>query len=118
MPTYDFDVVIVGAGIAGALTGHKLAEANLRVLIIEAGDPLPRVQEWIDQFYSGSWPFGGPSLSAPQPGDPTAAWRDPSKNYFEQDGPLPFGSTYEIKAGGQLCIGSVPQCVSYPTISK
>jgi choline dehydrogenase-like flavoprotein len=100
MPTYDFDVVIVGAGIAGALTAHKLAEANLRVLIIEAGDPLPRVQEWIDQFYSGSWPFGGPSPTAPQPGDPTPEWRDPSKNYFEQDGPLPFGSTYEIRAGG------------------
>jgi choline dehydrogenase-like flavoprotein len=100
MPIYDFDAVIIGAGIAGALIGHKLADANLRVLIIEAGDPLPRLQQWIDQFYSGHWPFGDPSVTAPQPYDPTTEWLDPSKNYFEQDGPLPFASTYEIRAGG------------------
>ena len=99
MAAYDFDVVVAGAGIAGALMAHKLSEANLRVLIIEAGDPLPRLQEWIDQFYSGYSPFK-PNVTAPQPDDPTTHWQDPSKNYFEQNGPLPFGSTYEIRTGG------------------
>jgi len=99
MPVYDFDVVVVGAGIAGALMAYRLADAKLRVLIIEAGDPLPRLQDWIDQYYSGAWPFK-PNIAAPQPDDPPTTWRDPSKNYFEQAGPLPFGSTYEIRAGG------------------
>jgi choline dehydrogenase-like flavoprotein len=91
MPSYDFDAVIVGAGIAGSLIARQLADARLRVLIIEAGNPLPRLQEWIDRLYTGIWPVFEPSPGAPQPDDPT---------YFEQDGPLPFGSTYEIRAGG------------------
>ena len=33
----EFDVVIVGSGIAGALVGHQLAQSGHRVLILEAG---------------------------------------------------------------------------------
>ena len=37
----DTDVVIVGAGIAGALVAARLAKAGVKVTIVEAG---PRVE--------------------------------------------------------------------------
>jgi glucose dehydrogenase len=37
----EFDVVIVGSGVAGALLAHRLARANYRVLILEAGGVAP-----------------------------------------------------------------------------
>ena len=33
----DFDVIIVGSGIAGALAAYRLARAKVKVLILEAG---------------------------------------------------------------------------------
>ncbi len=37
----EFDVVIVGSGVAGALAAYRLAEARHRVLILEAGGVAP-----------------------------------------------------------------------------
>jgi glucose dehydrogenase len=37
----EFDVVIIGSGIAGALAGSKLAQSGYRVLILEAGGVPP-----------------------------------------------------------------------------
>ena len=37
----EFDVVIIGSGIAGALAAHRLAEAGRKVLILEAGGVAP-----------------------------------------------------------------------------
>jgi glucose dehydrogenase len=47
-----FDVVIVGAGISGALLAKSLGERGLRVLILEAGDGLkPNNSEYLDRYY-------------------------------------------------------------------
>ncbi len=41
MPTNEiYDVVVIGAGITGALAARKLAEASLNVAVLEAGDLL------------------------------------------------------------------------------
>ena len=37
-PDFDFDVVVVGAGIAGSVTAYRLAEHGLSVVLIERGD--------------------------------------------------------------------------------
>lgn len=41
LETAEFDVVIVGSGIAGALAAHELSRAGNRVLILEAGGVPP-----------------------------------------------------------------------------
>src|SRR5712691_2491161 len=73
----EFDVVIVGSGIAGALAAYRLAEARpqLRVLMIEAGgvapDSLGRYA--LARSYMASptklpdSPFCGDDILAPQP---------------------------------------------------
>lgn len=49
---YEFDVVIIGAGIAGGLSASVLAKAELRVLILEAGDEFHQRQDYLNRFYS------------------------------------------------------------------
>lgn len=71
----DFDVVIVGSGIAGALMAHRLAQANVKVLMLEAGgvapDALGRYSLVHNYIESGSRttdsPFCGDNILAPQP---------------------------------------------------
>ncbi len=36
-----FDVIIVGSGVAGALVAFRLAQAKIRVLMLEAGGVIP-----------------------------------------------------------------------------
>lgn len=47
-----FDVVIVGSGFAGATLAKKLGEGGKKVLILEAGPPIPRSrEEYMEHFY-------------------------------------------------------------------
>jgi len=73
----EFDVAIVGSGIAGALTAYRLAQARprLRVLMIEAGgvapDSLGRYALARNFMASPTKlpdsPFCGDDILAPQP---------------------------------------------------
>jgi len=71
----DFDVVIVGSGVAGALTAYRLARLNFRVLMLEAGgvapDSLGRyalVHSYISSPSKATFtPFCGDNVLAPQP---------------------------------------------------
>ena len=104
----DFDVVIIGSGVAGALAGYRLAQAKLRVLILEAGgvapDSLGRYS--MVRSYIGSpskatdTPFCGDNILATQP-DP----RRPALGadyYVYPDGykGYKFISFYERLVGG------------------
>jgi choline dehydrogenase-like flavoprotein len=40
----EADVVIIGSGVAGSLIAWRLAEAKLKVLILEAGPRIDRVE--------------------------------------------------------------------------
>ena len=112
----SYDVVIVGSGIAGGLVALRLGQAKKRVLVLEAGDPIPtNINAEMDRFYRAAAkvpespytpdldkdpatvPAGRPTvLSLSNSGD----WRDPSKSYLIQTGTVPFSSTYERTAGG------------------
>ena len=41
---FEADVVIIGSGVAGSLVAWRLAEAKLKVLILEAGPRIDRVE--------------------------------------------------------------------------
>ncbi|HET9872490.1 MAG TPA: GMC family oxidoreductase [Propionibacteriaceae bacterium] len=100
-----FDVVVVGAGVAGSLLAKRLTLAGLRVLVLESGP----ATAWsfdgyirhVETFLAGTnkgaesaWP---PALGAPQPDTRDVRSGD---GYFVQKGPLPYGSTYTRAQGG------------------
>jgi glucose dehydrogenase len=108
MPTNkQYDVIIVGAGIAGAITAYKLAQSGKSVLVLEGGaEPDPDRADFMDRFYLAM----AKTPESPYPNDPDNPrpltldiinWNSPQYNgYFIQNGPIPFGSTYERVAGG------------------
>lgn len=122
-PTYD--VVIVGAGIAGAIIANRLAQAKKRVLILEAGPGIPpNRNDYLQRFYTApakvvESPYP-PPVQAPGQTDPSQQdaprpstlvlgstpdgqpiWLDPRSSYLTyQPGSLPFGSNYERIGGG------------------
>ena len=91
------DVVIVGAGVAGALIGWKLATAGVKVLILESGPWVNRGTAlqtfWAAEAKTPESPYP-PVAYAPRP-DTTNL-----KNYYVQEGPDLFSSTYERRVGG------------------
>jgi choline dehydrogenase-like flavoprotein len=99
------DVVIVGAGVAGALLAKRLTSAGLRVLIMEAGPPdastFDGYTKHLQQFYGADakGPEAGwaPAVGAPQPDT-----RDlhSGQGYFVQNGPQQYGSSYTRAQGG------------------
>lgn len=109
--TVQYDVVIVGAGIAGSLVTKRLTTAGLKVLVLEAGpDTTRRIANYtshLETFYEAStkgaespWPA---AKAAPQP-DGSDLSKDKSlpatSGYFVQNGPNLYGSTYTRTFGG------------------
>ncbi|MCB0666227.1 MAG: GMC family oxidoreductase [Saprospiraceae bacterium] len=112
MAQENFDVVIVGGGISGALIASKLARANKKVLILEAGvnNGLTEAtyDEYLQRFYTQAAKVPNSPYAnnpyAPQPNvldisRPTATNPDTS-GYFVQYGPLPFTSSNTRSLGG------------------
>jgi choline dehydrogenase-like flavoprotein len=100
-----YDVVVVGAGVNGALIAKHLTRARLRVLLLEAGpgtaSAFDGYTRHLDHFYSASgkgpesaWP---PAANAPQPD--TADVRT-GAGYFVQAGPHKYASSYSRLLGG------------------
>jgi choline dehydrogenase-like flavoprotein len=121
-----YDVVVVGAGISGALIAKRLGEAGRTVLILEAGlDGQGSYADNLERFYlaqakvpeapydppialagaDGIQQVTNPSTMAV--GRPTTLmlggdWQDPARAYLDQQGPLAFASTYERGGGGTM----------------
>ncbi len=89
-----YDVVIVGAGIAGALIAKRLADKGNHVLILEAGRSTSVTpdgyQSYVENFYTAL----GKSPNSPYPENPNAP------TSLTEIGPLPFGSNYVRAKGG------------------
>jgi glucose dehydrogenase len=120
-----YDVVIVGAGVCGALIAKQLGLAGKKVLILEAGAGIPKdIGNFMQRFYltvakvpespytpevfdpPGTLNLTDPSTqNAGRPNTMTldaSTWQNPHKAYLVQEGPLPFSSTYERIAGGTM----------------
>lgn len=119
----QYDVVIVGGGISAAMIAKQLGLAGKRVLIVEAGAPIPaNINADLERFYTAAVkvpespytpdivdPPGSMTPSNPNlqntPRATTAVlnandWQNPDASTLIQKGPLPFSSTYERVAGG------------------
>jgi choline dehydrogenase-like flavoprotein len=110
-----YDVVIVGAGIAGAIVAKRLVKAKKRVLMLEAGRGIHLEGEaayrdyrkFVERYYANSIKVP----NAPYPPNPNAPsqdciqaaspqWQFPGSGYFVQNGKLPFGSDFFRGQGG------------------
>jgi choline dehydrogenase-like flavoprotein len=91
------DVIVVGAGVAGALAANGLARAGVRVAILEAGPPTDRAEAV--QLFQLSPARVPESAYANVPYAPRPTVLD-LKGYYVQDGPELFQSTYERRVGG------------------
>ena len=100
-----YDVVVVGAGVNGALVAKCLTNRKLRVLLLEAGPATPWTFDGyvkqLDDFYGvyakgpeAPWPA---AVGAPQPD--THDIRT-GAGYFVQRGPHKYASSYTRYAGG------------------
>lgn len=101
----QYDVVIVGAGVSGALIAKQLTRADLKVLLLEAGPASAQSLEGyyghLNTFYhavskgpESPWP---PNPNAPQP---DTANLQLNNGYFVQNGPNLYGSSYTRLQGG------------------
>ena len=90
-------VVVVGAGVAGMLAAYRLARAGVDVLVLEAGpsinrsDALARYRTAVAKTPESPYPD---TAYAPRP--TVLALED----YYVQEGPTLFKSTYERAVGG------------------
>ena len=91
------DVVIVGSGVAGAMTGYSLARNGVKVLILEAGPRVDRAQA-VMQFRNS--PTKGPN--SPYPTNPMVPQPDDDDigAYYVQAGPVPFRGLQARVVGG------------------
>jgi choline dehydrogenase-like flavoprotein len=101
----SYDVVVVGAGVAGSLMAKQLTRAGLRVLVLEAGpatawsfDGYTRSLERFlaARIKSPESPWQA-SANAPQPDTRDVRAGD---GYFVQNGPDRYGSSYTRLLGG------------------
>jgi glucose dehydrogenase len=94
----EYDVAIVGSGIAGALIAWKLASSGAKVVVLEAGPPVERasgIERALSTIHTG---LPGAAI-AEHPWAPRPSTLDPN-NYLVQTGPNPFVSNYERVVGG------------------
>jgi choline dehydrogenase-like flavoprotein len=91
------DVVIVGSGIAGAITGYTLARSGVSVLILEAG---PRVDRAKATVLFRNSPTKGPELAVPGQSHGAAARGRHIGAYYVQAGPVTFRGLQARVVGG------------------
>jgi choline dehydrogenase-like flavoprotein len=118
MDTNQYDVVIVGSGIAGAIIAKTLTHAGKKVLMLEAGldagmaldtdKAYENYQSYLNRYYNAQakvpnapYPF---LKDAPAPSvldiAPIKDDKPSDVGYFVQKGPVPFASDYNRSPGG------------------
>ncbi len=97
--TIDANVIIIGSGVAGAMTACKLAQLGVRdIVIVEAGPRIDRA-ETVKKFRAS--PFIDSSSGYPNPDyAPRPDWNDAKNPYIEKTGPAFLNEEYLRVVGG------------------
>ncbi len=95
-----YDVVIVGAGVAGAIVAKELSQQGKTVLILEAGKTkdltLAGFQSYVDTFYGAV----DKHPNSPFPKNPNALSPTELNDYFVEKGPMKLMGSYTRVPGG------------------
>jgi choline dehydrogenase-like flavoprotein len=116
----EHDVVIVGAGMAGSVIAKELAEAGMKVLVLEAGTDLARsfagYQEQLETFFGAFFKTPeGPYAFNPDAPQPDIPGTGEGASYFVETGAQNYRSTYARAAGGTMlhwlgtCLRMLPE---------
>ncbi|HEY9803423.1 MAG TPA: GMC family oxidoreductase [Leptolyngbyaceae cyanobacterium] len=96
----SYDVVIIGAGIAGAIVAKELSQQGKTVLILEAGEgedlTVAGFQNYVNTFYSAT----EKNANAPYPPNPNALSPTDDDKYFVEQGPMKLKGSYTRILGG------------------
>jgi choline dehydrogenase-like flavoprotein len=93
----EADVVVIGSGVAGALMAARLAQAGIRVAILEAGDEVDRATA-LDRFLRA--PIKVPESAYPPVAEAPHPVAHRLGDWYLQAGPDAFSSTYLKVVGG------------------
>lgn len=107
-----YDVVVVGAGVAGALIAYRLACGKRSVALVESGPELPSRLELVRRYALTT--NRGPGAPYRWTKNQAALSPETDGNYYVfSDGRATFKSTYERVVGGSTWhwLGNVPRFV-------
>jgi glucose dehydrogenase len=96
-----FDVIVVGAGVAGSMVAYRLATAGANVLILESGSRNPSRPQMVALYaVNATRSLHGPYLNAES--DTKAPSPDVDLSYYDQPAAphTQYKSTYERRTGG------------------
>src|SRR5438132_14219957 len=96
----EFDVVVIGAGVVGALLSWKLSAKGRNVLVLEAGEHGPARRELVAAYVTAAQKTMGAPYRG-RDGDRFAPSPDTPDDYFVQtSSPDKFKATYQRRVGG------------------
>lgn len=106
------DVAIIGAGVAGALLAYRLAAANHRVVVLEAGPVTSDRRDLVAAYALAAIKTPRSPYLDNQPPSPVAS-PDTEKDYLQGEQTTPFKSTYLRRVGGTTwhMLGNTPRHV-------
>lgn len=97
MSEQSADVVIVGAGVAGLLAAYRLAQTGARIVVLESGPRVNRMEAVANYRRAVAKTPDSPYPDVPYAPRPSVL---DLEGYFVQEGPDLFKSVYERRVGG------------------
>lgn len=117
----DADVIVVGAGVNGALLAKRLTKQGIRVMLLESGPGTAwEFESYTNHHLESFFTAATKSVESPWPAAVGAPQPDTSdvrlgQGYFVQNGPDPYGSSYSRTLGGStlhwlgVCLRMLPE---------